>query len=398
MKSGTKRRISIFGATGSVGENTIDLITRQGGADVYDVVALSGGANVARLAEQARALEAEIAITAFPEHLAALQSALAGCATKAAAGPEALLEAARRPTDWTMSAIVGAAGLAPGLAAMESGGILALANKESLVSAGPLMHATAARFNCQILPVDSEHSAIFQALNGEDQKAVERIILTASGGPFRDWSRADLVRATPEQAIAHPNWTMGLRISVDSASLFNKAMEVIETKEFFGVRPDQIEVIIHPQSIIHSLVEFQDGAILAHLGAHDMRGPIGYALNWPERAELPLARLDFANLSRLDFSHPDEDRFPALRLAREVMAIGGLAGAVFTAAKEAALDGFLARDIGFCEMADIVETVLNEAERAGDLKTTTFDLDTVLAADQFARQRSKETIRLKRAS
>jgi len=398
LKSGTKRRISIFGATGSVGENTIDLITRQGGADVYDVVALSGGANVARLAEQARALEAEIAITAFPEHLAALQSALAGCATKAAAGPEALLEAARRPTDWTMSAIVGAAGLAPGLAAMESGGILALANKESLVSAGPLMHATAARFNCQILPVDSEHSAIFQALNGEDQKAVERIILTASGGPFRDWSRADLVRATPEQAIAHPNWTMGQRISVDSASLFNKAMEVIETKEFFGVRPDQIEVIIHPQSIIHSLVEFQDGAILAHLGAHDMRGPIGYALNWPKRAELPLARLDFGSLSRLDFSHPDEDRFPALRLAREVMAIGGLAGAVFTAAKEAALDGFLARDIGFCDMADIVETVLSEAERAGDLKTTTFDLDTVLAADQFARQRSKETIRLKRAS
>lgn len=398
MKSGTKRRISIFGATGSVGENTIDLITRQGGADAYDVVALSGGANVARLAEQARALEAEVAITAFPEHLAALQSALAGCTTKAAAGPEALLEAARRPTDWTMSAIVGAAGLAPGLAAMESGGILALANKESLVSAGPLMHVTAARFNCQILPVDSEHSAIFQALNGEDQKAVERIILTASGGPFRDWSRADLVRATPEQAVAHPNWTMGQRISVDSASLFNKAMEVIETKEFFGVQPDQIEVIIHPQSIIHSLVEFQDGAILAHLGAHDMRGPIGYALNWPKRAELPLARLDFGSLSRLDFSHPDEDRFPALRLAREVMAIGGLAGAVFTAAKEAALDGFLARDIGFCDMADIVETVLGEAERAGDLKTTTFDLDTVLAADQFARQRSKETIRLKRAS
>ncbi len=191
---------------------------------------------------------------------------------------------------------------------------------------------------------------------------------------------------------------MGQRISVDSASLFNKAMEVIETKEFFGVRPDQIEVIIHPQSIIHSLVEFQGGAILAHLGAHDMRGPIGYALNWPKRAELPLARLDFGSLSRLDFSHPDEDRFPALRLAREVMAIGGLAGAVFTAAKEAALDGFLARDIGFCDMADIVETVLGEAERAGDLKTTTFDLDTVLAADQFARQRSKETIRLKRAS
>lgn len=392
------RRISIFGATGSVGENTFDLVMRQGGPEAYHTVALSGGANIVRLAEQAVALRAEIAITAFDAHLPALREALAGTGIETAAGPEALVEAAARPTDWTMSAIVGAAGLAPGLKSMDSGGILALANKESLVSAGPLIMGEADRLGCKILPVDSEHSAIFQALKGEAISSVSRIVLTASGGPFLDWSADRIARATPTEAVAHPNWTMGQRISVDSASMFNKAMEVIETKEFFGASSDQIEVIIHPQSIIHSLVEFHDGAMLAHLGAPDMRGAVGYALNWPDRAPLPLDRLDLGALARLDFQTPDEEKFPALRLARYVMQLGGLAGATFTAAKEAALDGFLAHELSFPAMAEVVETVLNDADRAGDLKTTTIDLDTVLAADKAARQRTKDAIALKQAS
>ncbi len=386
------RRISVFGATGSIGVNTVDLLRRQGGAETFDVVALSGGRNIALLAEQARELRADIAVTAFPELLAELRAALAGSDTLAAAGPAAIAEAAARPSDWTMSAIVGAAGLAPGLAALGRGGTLALANKESMVAAGPLMLTEAARNKARILPVDSEHSAIFQAMNGEEKRVVERIILTASGGPFRDWPLEKLRDATPAEAVRHPNWNMGARISVDSASMFNKAMELIETKEFFGVPPEQIEVLVHPQSIVHSLVGFVDGALLAHLGPPDMRGAIGYALNWPRRSPGPLERLDLGAVGRLDFSPPDERRFPALALARAVMRAGGLNGAAFNAAKEVALDGFLAGKIGFLDMAGIVETVLEKMNSGDDLKITTFDLDRVLEVDRLARQAGKDAM------
>ncbi len=386
------RRVSVFGSTGSIGCNTVDLLQRQGGRDGFHVVALTGGRNIALLARQARALRAELAVTAYEEFLPDLREALAGTGIEVAAGARAIAEAAERPVDWTMSAIVGAAGLEPGLVSMRHGGILALANKESLVTAGDLMHREARKHGAWILPVDSEHSAIFQALQGEDHTAIERIILTASGGPFRDWPLERLHEATPEQAVAHPNWDMGQRISVDSASMFNKAMELIETHEFFDVTPDQIEVLVHPQSIIHSLVGFVDGAVMAHLGPPDMRGAIGYALNWPDRAPLPLERLDLARIGRLDFEAPDETRFPAIRLAREVMRRGGLTGAVFNAAKEVTLDAFLDHRIRFTDMAVIVEKVLETMDRHHDLQDEMTDLQSVLAADIAARNRTNEAI------
>lgn len=384
------RRISIFGATGSVGEQTVDLIQRAGGPDAYRTVALTGGRNIARLAEQARALRAELAVCADPADLPALRAALAGTATEAAAGPQAIAEAADRPADWVMSAIVGAAGLVPGLRALSHGSTLALANKESLVTAGQLLMSTAAAHGARILPVDSEHSAIFQALIGEDMAAVDRIILTASGGALRDWPMEALAAATVKDALAHPNWAMGQRITIDSASMFNKALEVIETREYFGIEPDRIEVIVHPESIIHSMVGFHDGAIMAHLGSPDMRHPIGYALNWPDRAPLPVARLDLAQLSTLTFRAPDMVRYPALRLAREVMAIRGLAGAAFNAAKEVALDGFLAGRIGFMDMGQVVEDTLDRLSAGDGLGKDAMGLEDVLAMDHLARIRAAE--------
>ena len=390
------RSVSVFGATGSIGENTFDLLMRQGGAEAFRTVALTGGRNVARLAEQARALRAELAVSAHPECLADLRAALAGSDVEAAAGPQALIEAADRPADWVMSAIVGAAGLAPGFRALRHGGTLALANKESLVTAGPLLMAEAAHHGATILPVDSEHSAVFQALVGEDIGAVERIIITASGGPFRDWPAERLATATVEQACAHPNWAMGQRISIDSATLFNKALELIETREFFGVDPECIEVLVHPQSILHALVGFNDGALMAHLGPADMRHAIGYALNWPQRRETPVERLDLAALGSLTFEAPDPVRFPALRLAREVMAAGGLAGAAFNAAKEVALDHFIAGRIGFAEMAGVVEETLAELSARGCLTNAPSGIDKVLEMDQVARAAAQGAIRATR--
>lgn len=381
------RRISIFGVTGSIGESTVDLLQRTQG---YQVVALSGGRNVVRLAELARTLRAEVAVVADAALLPDLRAALAGSGVEAAAGPDAIIEAALRPADWVMSAIVGAAGLAPGLAALTTGATLALANKESLVTAGPLMLATAAQHGARILPVDSEHSAIFQALAGEDMTAVERIILTASGGALRDWPLEKLASATLQDALAHPNWAMGQRITIDSASMFNKALEVIEAKEFFGVLPSQIEVIIHPESIIHSAVGFHDGAVMAHLGAPDMRHAIGYALNWPARDPLPVARLDFAALGKLTFRAPDLARYPALRLAQEVMQAGGMAGAVFNAAKEVALDQFIAGQIGFMQMAHLVNATLGRLSADPQLGKVASSLDDVLAIDHLARVTARE--------
>ncbi|MBC7739458.1 MAG: 1-deoxy-D-xylulose-5-phosphate reductoisomerase, partial [Candidatus Saccharibacteria bacterium] len=388
------RRISIFGATGSVGESTFDLLMRQGGPEAYHTVAVTGGRNAARLAEMAVALRAEIAVCADEGCLPALRDALQGTGVQAAAGTTALHEAACRPADWVMSAIVGAAGLQPGLCALRQGATLGLANKESLVTAGPLMLATAATHGARILPVDSEHSAVFQALAGEDIAAVERIILTASGGALRDWPMERLARATLQEALAHPNWSMGQRITVDSASMFNKALEVIEAREFFGVTPDQIEVIIHPESLIHAMVGFRDGAVMAHLGAPDMRHAIGYALNWPERAALPVARLDLASVGQLTFRAPDLVRYPALRLAREVMDLRGLAGCAFNAAKEVALDMFIAGRIGFMDMAGLVETVLNRLSGEASLTRAANDLSDVMEMDNLARIRAAESVRI----
>ncbi|MBK5934165.1 1-deoxy-D-xylulose 5-phosphate reductoisomerase [Rhodovulum imhoffii] len=387
-----RKRITIFGATGSIGENTVDLLTRQGGAEVYDVVALSGGRNVARLAEQAKALRASLAVTAFPECYEDLKAALAGSGVEAAAGPQALIEAADRPSDWIMSAIVGAAGLVPGMRALRHGTTLALANKESLVTAGPLLMATARANGARILPVDSEHSAVFQALAGEDIDAVERIIITASGGAFRDWPQEDIARATPEQASSHPNWAMGQRITVDSASMFNKALELIETKEYFGIDPGRIEAVVHPESLVHALVGFRDGGIMAHVGPPDMRHAIGYALNWPNRAELPVARLDLAEIGRLTFRPACETRWPALRLARLVMAQGGLSGAVFNGAKERALDAFLDRRIGFLQMNDVVEASLEVLSDHIVHSDTVMDLDVILHTDHLAREAAEGVI------
>ena len=384
------RRITVFGSTGSIGVNTLDLIARRPGA--FQVVALSGGRNIKLLAEQARAFRAEVAVTAHEDCLPALREALAGTGIEATAGKAALIEAALRPADWIMSAIVGAAGLAPGFAALSQGTTLALANKESLVTAGPLLLAEAAKHNARLLPVDSEHSAVFQALVGEEMAAVERVIITASGGAFRDWPIEKLAHATVAQASTHPNWAMGQRITIDSASMFNKALELIETKEYFGVRPEQIEVLVHPESLVHALVGFKDGALMAHLGAPDMRHAIGYALNWPERAELPVARLDLAKIGALTFRAPDEDRFPALRLAREVMAMGGTAGAAFNAAKEAALDAFIGEEIGFLAMSRLVEAVLTEMTARHGLGKPLDSLDMVMDTDATARALARSLV------
>lgn len=378
------RRVSIFGATGSIGQNTIDLIARDPAN--CDVVALSGGRNIVQLARDAQDLRAEVAVTAFPELLPDLREALDGSGIEAAAGKTALLEAAARPADWVMSSIVGAAGLAPGLIALEQGATLALANKESLVAAGPLLMETARKHSARVLPVDSEHSAIFQGLVGEDINAVERIIITASGGAFRDWPMEKLATATLAEASSHPNWNMGQRITIDSASMFNKALEVIEVKEFFGVRPDQIEVLVHPESMVHALVGFNDGALMAHVGAPDMRHAIGYALHWPERRELPVARLDLAQIGQLTFRAPDLQRYPALRLAYEVMEKGGLFGAAFNAAKERALDHFIAGKLGFLDMARIVEGVLDRLSARTCDMAQAVTLANVAEIDQLARQ------------
>ncbi len=384
-----RRRVSIFGATGSVGRNTVSLLAGQGGAAAYEVVALSGAGNIALLAEQARALHARVAVTADIDRMGELEAALAGSGVVAAAGVEALLAAASEPVDWAMSAIVGAAGLVPGLRLARHGGVLALANKESLVCAGALLRRTCAEHGTELIPVDSEHCAIFQVLRGERLAEVERIILTASGGPFRDWSARRMATVTPAQARAHPNWAMGERISIDSATMFNKALELVEARALFGVNPEQIEVLVHPQSIVHSMVGFRDGSIIAQLGPSDMRGAIGFALNWPERRALPVARLDLAALGRLDFAPADPERFPALRLARQVMALGGLAGAVFNAAKEAALDAFLAGVIGFLDMAVLVEHVLEKLGPEAAAHGPGYDLEAVMALDATARRMSE---------
>jgi 1-deoxy-D-xylulose-5-phosphate reductoisomerase len=372
------RTVSIFGATGSVGASTLDLVTRN--ADQFEVFALTANSNVAELAVAAIQTRAKLAVVADEVHYAALKSALSGTGVEAAAGQGALLEAARMGADWTMAAIVGCAGLAPTMAALEAGKTVALANKEALVSAGDLMMAKVRAARGTLLTVDSEHNAIFQCLDATAPRAVRRIILTASGGPFRTLSLAEMADATPEMAIKHPNWDMGAKISVDSATMMNKGLEVIEAHHLFNLPSHQIDVIIHPQSVIHSMVEYIDGSVLAQLGTPDMRTPIAHALAWPERMETPVASLSLAQIGTLEFEEPDPVRFPALRLAREALEASGATPAIMNAANEVAVAAFLARTIKFGAIAAIVEATLDRYQAA-----TPASLEDVLAIDSQAR-------------
>ena len=383
-----ERRLSILGSTGSIGCSTVDVIEYLGGADTYDIVALSAGSNAAKLAEQALSLRPDIAVLSDESALPELQSLLAGSGIETAAGDAALIEAAGRPADWSMSAIAGAAGLRPTLEIIRAGTALALANKESMVCAGPLVKAEAAKAGVQILPVDSEHNAIFQVFDSAQRESIERIILTASGGPFRSFTLEEMRDVTPEQALKHPNWSMGDGISLDSATMFNKGLELIEAAYLFDIPSTEIEIVIHPQSVIHSMVGYCDGSVLAQMGDPDMRTPIANALGWPERVETSVERLDFRKFSRLDFEMPDETRFPALRIAREALDAGGLVPCAMNAAKEVAATAFIEKRIGFLDLAAIVDQVLQRINLSG----TANNLDDILTADGDARRVAAEEI------
>jgi 1-deoxy-D-xylulose-5-phosphate reductoisomerase len=378
-RSDRPRRVTILGSTGSVGQSTVDLLLRN--PDGYEVEALTANRNPDRLAEQARALRARFAAIADAAHYPALRDALAGTGIEAGCGGAALAEAAMRPADWVMAGIVGAAGLAPTLAAIRRGAIVALANKEVLVCAGKLFMEEVARSGATLLPVDSEHNAIWQCFDLERADTVERIILTASGGPFRERKFEEMRAVTPTEAVAHPNWSMGAKISVDSATMMNKGLELIEAHHLFRLPLERVEIVVHPQSIVHGAVVYRDGSVLAQLGSPDMRTPIAYALAWPDRIETPAKRLDLAAIGRLTFESPDELRFPALRIAREALIRGGGCPTVLNAANETAVHAFLDRRIGFLDIVEIVERTL-EAIPEGELES----LDDVYNFDTAARE------------
>ena len=379
------RRVTILGSTGSVGCNTIDLIDRNRGR--FEVVAVTAGSNVSLLAEQALRLRPRFAALADPAGYGDLKRALSGSGIAVGAGPDALVEAAEHPADWIMAAIVGAAGLAPTLAAIRRGGIIAFANKECLVCAGPLMMREVTKSGATLLPVDSEHNAIFQVFDFDRRDAIDELILTASGGPFRELSRYAMQDVTPAEATNHPNWDMGDKISVDSATMMNKGLEIIEAHHLFGLPEHRISVLVHPESVIHSMVRYVDGSVLAQLGQPDMRTPIAYSLAWPERMAAPVKRLDLAALSTLNFEEPDPQRFPALRLAREALRAGGTLPTALNAANEEAVAGFLQNRIGFLDIARLVEHILS------DMSPREMDsLDTVLEADAEARRLVRQEI------
>jgi 1-deoxy-D-xylulose-5-phosphate reductoisomerase len=380
-----QRRVTVLGATGSVGTQTLDLISRA--RDKYQVVALTARRNVAKLAEQARAFRPELAVIADDSRYAALKDALAGTGIAVAAGAKAVVEAAEADSDWVMSAIVGAAGLPATLAAVRRGVTVAFANKETLVCAGPLMMKLAKDSGAQLLPVDSEHNAIWQVFDFERREAIARLILTASGGPFRTFTREGMAKVTPAQAVKHPVWTMGAKISVDSATLMNKALEVIEAHFLFEMPPEKIDALVHPQSVVHSMVEYEDGSVLAQLGTPDMRTPIGYTLAWPERMATPAAKLDLAKLGQLTFEAPDPVKFPALRFAREAMAKGGVAPAALNAANEVAVQAFLEDRIGFLDIERVNAHVL-EATNTAPLN----DLEVLREADAAARRMAEALV------
>jgi 1-deoxy-D-xylulose-5-phosphate reductoisomerase len=381
------RTISILGATGSIGASTLDLIRRERGK--WRVVALTANGNAADLARLAREFSAEVAVVADEASLPALREALAGTGIVAAGGAGALVEAASRPADITLAAIVGCAGLAPTMSAIEQGRTVALANKEALVSAGDVMLAAVRKHGATLLPVDSEHNAIFQCLAGNDPSHVRSITLTASGGPFRDWSAEQLAAATPAQAIKHPNWDMGAKISVDSATMFNKGLELIEAHHLFPVGLEKLRIVVHPQSVVHSMVEYRDGSTLAQLGPSDMRVPIASCLAWPQRMDTPCAPLDLAALGELTFRAPDETRFPATRLCRQAAEAGGAVPAVLNAANEVAVAAFLAGQVSFTRIAAMVETMISRYEPAAPVS-----LDDVIGVDAEARVRARELLEL----
>jgi 1-deoxy-D-xylulose-5-phosphate reductoisomerase len=357
------RRITVLGSTGSVGVSTLDLLEKAKAP--VEIVALTAGRNVALLAEQALTWRPQLAVIQDETKYAELRERLAGSGVAVAAGSEAVVEAARADAQWVMSAIVGFAGLAPTLAAARSGAIVALANKESLVCAGPSLLRIAKLAGGMVVPVDSEHSAIFQVLEPQNAQQVARLILTASGGPFLDWTRAQMARATPAQAAAHPKWDMGVKISIDSATLMNKGLEMIEAAYLFAMPPERVDALIHPQSIIHSMVEYVDGSTLAQLGAPDMRTPISFALAWPGRMTWPAPKLDLAQVGQLSFQEPDFERFPALKIAKDALAAGGSAPAVLNAANEVASAAFLDRRIGFLDIASTVAETLERVAATG---------------------------------
>jgi 1-deoxy-D-xylulose-5-phosphate reductoisomerase len=382
-----KRKLAILGATGSVGKSTLDLVERS--PERFEVVALTAASNAAALAEAAKRTGAGLAVIADEARLPELRDALAGSGCRAAAGRDALIEAAAAEADWVMAAIVGCAGLEPVMAAVEAGRTVALANKEALVTAGSLMTEAAVRAGATILPVDSEHNAIFQCLAGSRSQDIARLVLTASGGPFRKLSSAQMAAMTPEQAVAHPNWSMGAKISVDSATMMNKGLELIEAHQLFGLPGERIDILVHSQSVIHSLVEFIDGSVIAQLGAADMRIPIAYTLAWPERMATPAERLDLARIGSLDFEPPDLARFPALRLAREVLAAGGAAPIVLNAANEIAVAAFLERRIGFTDIAATVARALETID-AGAPRS----IAEVIDIDSQVREKTREIMPL----
>jgi 1-deoxy-D-xylulose-5-phosphate reductoisomerase len=384
-----RRRITILGATGSIGASTIDLIKRA--PERYQIVAVTARRNAAALAQIARAVGAELAVVADPGAYGELKEALAGSAVEAAAGEDALVEAAQRPADWVMAAISGAIGLKPTMAAVERGSTVALANKECLVCAGSLFMRRAASTGATVLPVDSEHNAIFQALGAGPREDVARIILTASGGPFRTWSLDQIKAATPGQALRHPNWSMGQRITVDSASMMNKGLELIEAQHLFALRPDEIDVLVHPQSVVHGLVEFRDGSVVAQLGSPDMRIPIAHCLAWPQRIDTPAARLDLARVRELTFEAPDPLRFPAVALARRVMEMAGAAPTVMNAADEVAVGEFIAGRIAFPAIVGLVEATLDAASARG-LLADPAGIETAIEIDHIARSLARDLL------
>jgi len=375
----TRRRITILGATGSVGRSTLDLIERE--PERFELVALTANSDVAALADAALRTRAKRAVIADPAGHAALAERLAGSGIETAAGAEAVVEAASAGADWTMAAIVGSAGLQPVLAALEAGSTVALANKEALVCAGDLVKEAARRGGGSLLPVDSEHNAVFQCFDHDAPERVRRIILTCSGGPFRDKSIEEIRTATPAEAVRHPVWSMGAKISIDSATLMNKGLELIEAHHLFPIRHDQLDVIIHPQSVIHSMVEYVDGSVLAQLGTPDMRTPIAHTLAWPDRMATPCEPLDLARIARLDFEAPDPERFPALTLARAALVAGGARPASLNAANEIAVAAFLAGRIGFLDIIAVVAEVLDHYSPPAPAS-----LDDVLAVDMEARR------------
>ena len=383
------RSITILGATGSIGVSTIDLIKRNPGH--YRVEAVSARRNAAALAQIARDVGARLAVVADPDFFAELKSALAGSGIEAAAGEQALLEAAQRPADWVMAAISGSIGLKPTLAAIERGATVALANKECLVCAGALFMRSAASAGATVLPVDSEHNAVFQALGAGRREDVKRVILTASGGPFRTWSLEAIKAATPEQALRHPNWSMGPKVTIDSATLMNKGLELIEAHHLFGLRPDEIDVLVHPQSVVHGLVEFRDGSVVAQLGSPDMRIPIAHCLAWPQRIDGPAPRLDLAQVRELTFEEADLVRFPALALARQAMATGGAAPTVLNAADEVAVAEFIAGRIAFPAITALVAATLDAAAARG-LLAEPAGIDAALAIDHIARSLARDLL------